>query len=266
MLSLLTAEKSFDDPWVGSAWLNKKLRVHALRMRLAASCAQLRAARAQRSAAPPRVLEAAARLADEGCCSLTDALPEEVFAPLAASASPPAAALEAAQRALQPILDNVARRALGRPFPASAVQFCASKTIEPTAGVGAPQELWHRDAFCPGLRFWLTITPVRADDGPIAYMPGSHRLSTERLDWEEMVARRCASLRGTTLSKSGRFLMSEAEARRLGGVREIFTAAPNTLIVINTFGIHARLPAARAGMRRALEGGYTPPPFAIRAA
>ncbi|MEL6767897.1 MAG: phytanoyl-CoA dioxygenase family protein [Pseudomonadota bacterium] len=261
MLSLLTAEKSFDDPWVGSTWLNKKLHLHALRIRLAASCAQLRAARAQRSAAPPRVLEAAARLADEGCCSLPHALPDALFAPLAAEA-PSAEAVDAARRALAPILDNIARRAIGRPFPMETAALSRCECAVPPPKAAAAQELWHRDAFCPGLRFWLTLTPVTAADGPLLYMPGSHRLSAERLEWEEMVARRCASLRGATLNKSGRFLMSDVEARRLGGVPERFTAEPNTLIVINTFGIHARMLAERTGTRRALQGRYTPPPFA----
>ncbi|MEO1721590.1 MAG: hypothetical protein AAFR84_04225 [Pseudomonadota bacterium] len=266
MLSLLTAEKSFDDPWVGHRWLNTRLPLHALRMRLAAYCAQLRASRAQRSAAPPRVLEAAARLAEDGCCLLTEALPEEVFALLSASPTPSEEAVEAARQALKPVLDNLSRRALGLPFPMAGAQITAAEPAERASVGSEPTEFWHRDAFCPGLRFWLTLTPVGDGDGPLAYMPGSHRLSDERLAWEAMVARRCATLRGATFSKSGRFLLSEAEARRLGGRPAVFTAAPNTLIVINTLGIHARLPAERPRERRALEGRFTPPPFDFRAA
>ena len=42
MLSLLTGERSFDDPWVGSVWLNRRLALHRRRIALARAMAALR--------------------------------------------------------------------------------------------------------------------------------------------------------------------------------------------------------------------------------
>ena len=35
---------------------------------------------------------------------------------------------------------------------------------------------------------WLFLTDVAADAGPLTYVPGSHRLTPERLRWERRMS------------------------------------------------------------------------------
>lgn len=47
-----------------------------------------------------------------------------------------------------------------------------------------PQETLHADSFHSSLKAWLFFNPVNANEGPFTYVPGSHRLTPERLAWE----------------------------------------------------------------------------------
>ena len=42
----------------------------------------------------------------------------------------------------------------------------------------------HADTFHPTAKFWLFLDDVGIEDGPFAYVPGSHKLTPERLAWE----------------------------------------------------------------------------------
>src|ERR1700694_3362140 len=47
-----------------------------------------------------------------------------------------------------------------------------------------PQTALHADTFHPTVKAWLFLTDVAADAGPFTYVPGSHRLTPERLPLE----------------------------------------------------------------------------------
>ncbi len=56
--------------------------------------------------------------------------------------------------------------------------------------VAAPdlQKVLHRDTFFSSMKFWYYLDPVTEADGPFVYVPGSHKLTPERLLWEHKQA------------------------------------------------------------------------------
>ena len=53
------------------------------------------------------------------------------------------------------------------------------------AGPPDPQLELHADTFHPSLKAWLFLTDVTDDQGPLTYVAGSHRLTPQRLAWEQ---------------------------------------------------------------------------------
>src|SRR5882757_9507762 len=51
-----------------------------------------------------------------------------------------------------------------------------------------PQSVLHADTFHPTVKAWLFLTDVAEDAGPFTYVPGSHRLTAERLAWERRMS------------------------------------------------------------------------------
>src|SRR5260370_14830925 len=51
-------------------------------------------------------------------------------------------------------------------------------------GLPDPQTDLHTDTFHPTVKAWLFLTDVEPDAMPFVYVPGSHRLTPERLEWE----------------------------------------------------------------------------------
>src|SRR6202007_1769658 len=75
------------------------------------------------------------------------------------------------------------------------IRYAGSRDAEPVvwvqsisrhacAGPVDPQTLLHADTFHPTVKAWLFLTDVAEDAGPFTYVPGSHRLTAERLLWE----------------------------------------------------------------------------------
>ena len=64
------------------------------------------------------------------------------------------------------------------------------QTIFSRVHLGAvdPQTLLHADTFHSTFKTWFFLTDVAADAGPFVYVPGSHRLTPERLEWERRMS------------------------------------------------------------------------------
>lgn len=77
-----------------------------------------------------------------------------------------------------------------------------------------PQTRLHRDTFHPSVKAWLFLTDVAGDEGPFRYVPGSHRLTADRLRWEH--ARSLVAPALDRLSSRGSFRIDEAELPGLG--------------------------------------------------
>lgn len=117
------------------------------------------------------------------------------------------------------------------------------------SGPADPQTLLHADTFHPTVKAWLFLTDVAEDSGPFTYVPGSHRLTAERLAWEQrmsLVARDSANAD----TRQGSFRIDHADLAALGlPPPRAFAVPANTLVVADTFGFHARGPSAGASLR-----------------
>ena len=103
-----------------------------------------------------------------------------------------------------------------------------------------PQETLHADAFHSSLKSWLFLNAVAADEAPFTFVPGSHRLTKARLDWEyrrslaDPTAIDRLSARG-----SPRVDAADLAEMQLPAPRALAVPA-NTLVVADTLGFHAR--------------------------
>lgn len=130
--------------------------------------------------------------------------------------------------------------------PTFAVQTIIS---EPSAAERDPQTLFHSDTFHPTAKAWFFLSDVGADDGPFSYVPGSHRVTEERLAWErgQSVA---AGQSADQMHSEGSFRIEEPELAALGLPLPLRFAVPaNTLIIADTSGFHARTPSPRPTCR-----------------
>lgn len=261
-MQIVSGAKSFkDNPIIGSKTLNG-LGLHTGRMRIAHALARWRRSRLH------SVIPAAyrAQFAENGYIRIDNYLPGEEFSALRdAVLNTPATAREMLQG------DTVTRRIaidseylkkvpLMRSLIAgerwkALVHYVASATTEPlyyvqtilTHRVDAdpdPQTSFHSDTFHPTMKAWYFLEDVAEDEGAFCYIPGSHRLTPERLAWEKQ--RSIAAPNNVDpLSAKGSMRVDETELGGLGlRAPERFGVKANTLVVADTFGFHARGHAA----------------------
>src|SRR5205823_7805156 len=111
------------------------------------------------------------------------------------------------------------------------------------------QTFLHADTFHPTVKAWLFLTDVAEDAGPFTYVPGSHRLTAQRLEWERRMSL-SARHSPNAEDRQGSFRIDPAELPSLCLPRPRAFAVPaNTLIVADTFGFHARGPSAGRSVR-----------------
>lgn len=124
-----------------------------------------------------------------------------------------------------------------------------------------PQTSLHIDTFQPTMKFWLYLEPVREHNGPFIFVPGSTRLTRRRLKWEYAMSLQ-AKANANRYTARGSFRVPPEEAATLGSEPpRTFTVPGNTLLVANTFGVHARGQADPGSSRLALWGMSRTNPF-----
>jgi hypothetical protein len=264
---LATGTKSFErNPVIGSRWLNER-GLHTARVRLAGRIAEMR-----RRRLASLVSEAdRAGFERDGFVIRPNFLPDAEFAELLRQ-------VKAYRGILREIGegDTILRKialdpktlaalpALGRllrhPEWRGLIRYIGSRDAEPVVwiqsilrhaheGPADPQTALHADTFHPTVKAWLFLTDVAADAGPFTYVPGSHRLSPERLDWERRMSLAAPSSRDAD-TRQGSFRIEPGELAALGLPEpRIFAVPANTLIVADTFGFHARGPSAGRSVR-----------------
>ncbi len=267
LAQVLTQEKFFArNPIIGNRWLNE----HGLHTARVAAACRLAESRRRRLA---RLIPAEDRrqLDRDGFIVKRDFLPPEVFAGLLAQIR----ALRAPARemaegdtitrhiALDPaVLDRVpmARQLLDLPQYRNLVRYAGSSAASPMVyiqtvlsqaidGPPDPQLDLHTDTFHPTVKAWLFLNDVDPDAMPFVYVPGSHRLTPLRLDWERRMSIE-ASRRPVQNPHRLVRAISPAALSELGLPPPRAISAPaNTLVVADTFGFHARGASARPTTR-----------------
>lgn len=257
LLALGTGAKSFaDNPILGSERLNRR-GLHVARLKLAHRLAEAR--RRRLAAAVPS--EWRERFDRDGYLEIRDFLAASTFARLEETLLKGEFESRHQQQG-----DTVTRRIpvgpeLLRQVPELAAfvrhrswralaAYVASTRSEPlyyvqtivsgyARGGPDPQLELHADTFHPSLKAWLFLTDVTDDQGPLTYVPGSHRLTAERLAWEQD---RSVSIHASDgLSQRGSLRIKPEELSSLGLPQPKRFAVPaNTLVVIDTCGFHAR--------------------------
>ena len=266
LLALGTGAKSFaDNPILASPRLNRR-GLHVRRLKLAHRLAWAR--RRRLANAVPR--EWRDQFDRNGFVEVRDFLPADVFARIQKAVLD--GEFDARQHqqgdaitrrvAIGPQLLRAIpelRRLLDSKSWKSLLAYVASTRAEPlyyiqtivmghASGAPDPQLELHADTFHPSLKAWLFLTDVPEDTGPLTYVPGSHRLTPQRLAWEQ--ARSVAIADSDRLSQRGSFRVAPDELPALGLPQPHRFAVPaNTLVVIDTFGFHARGSSDRPAVR-----------------
>jgi hypothetical protein len=275
LAQVFTQEKFFArNPIIGNRWLNE----HGLHTARVAAAWRLAEARRRRLA---RLISAEDRrqLDSDGFIVKRDFLPPDVFGELMAQVR----GLRAPAReivegdtitrhiALDPAaLDRVpaARHLLGLPQYRNLMRYAGSSAAAPmvylqTVLAGAvagppapppdPQRELHTDTFHPTVKAWLFLTDVEPDAMPFVYVPGSHRLTPQRLEWERAMSIAASRQAGEANRRPEQKLtraISPAMLHELGlPPPQAISAPANTLIVADTFGFHARGPSTRPTTR-----------------
>lgn len=257
-LALLTGAKSFrDNPVLGSRRLNER-GLHVARMKAAHAMAERRRARLRGRIDPAD----AAAFDRDGFILKSDYLPPELFAAVreAAMTTPALArdtrqgdtvtrriALDKATLKIMPALSVMTRdqrwidliryAGASRLTPLLFIQTIFSKVypVEPD-----PQTELHADTFHPTVKAWFFLTDVGEDDGPFVYVPGSHRLTPQRLAWEHKTSIEAATSE-SFLTSRGSFRIAAEDLAEIGlPPPQRFAVPANTLVIADTGGFHAR--------------------------
>ena len=266
LLQLATGAKSFvDNPILGSDALNRH-GLHAARLRTAHRLAWWRRRRLVRGVDPAN----RAAFDRDGFVAIPDFLPPDEFERLRDFLlSSECDGREHRQG------DTVTRRVpidpglldrspelarlLAMPKWRALMRYVASTGGEPVYylqsivtgfdGPPDPQIELHSDSFHPSLKAWLFLTDVAEDSAPLIYVPESHRLTPERLKWEQRKSETVAT-DGDRLSQRGSFRVSREELAELCLPQPVsFAVAANTLVVADTYGFHARGTSQRPTVR-----------------
>lgn len=124
-----------------------------------------------------------------------------------------------------------------------------------------PQTRLHADTFHPTMKFWLYLEEVSDINGPFVYVPGSQRPRRRRLAWEYAMSQQ-AKTHEDRYTARGSFRVSPEQACALGDAPpRAFRVPGNTLLIANTFGVHARGAAEPGSSRLALWGMSRTNPF-----
>ena len=263
ILALFTGAKSFaDNPVIGSRRLNRA-GLHVWRVKAAHALAQSRRRRLARML-PADLREQFDR---DGFIVVRDFLPKNEFERLRSDLLDTElpgrvhqqgdtltrrVAIDPDLRARFPQLD----RLLDSPIWKGVLSYVASTRSQPlyylqsifggaVDGPPDPQLQLHADTFHPSMKAWLFLTEVHEDGRPLTYVAESHRASRERLAWEQ---RRSVTVvdDGDRLSQRGSLRIAAEELTALGLPQPTIFAVPaNTLVVIDTFGFHARADSNR---------------------
>lgn len=148
------------------------------------------------------------------------------------------------------------KRLLNSSSYTNRLKYCAATMSSPIFYIQAirhhfrlggpdPQKKLHADTFHPTMKAWLYLVDVTPENGPFMYISGSNRLTWKRIKWEYK-----KSLSTSRLGGGGSFRVDDEDLLELGYARPRVVVVPrNTLVIVNTFGLHCRGEAKEARIR-----------------
>jgi len=122
--------------------------------------------------------------------------------------------------------------------PANAIQTIIT---DPAQGNPDPQTALHADTFHSTSKSWFFLQDISDEDGPFQFVPGSHRLTERRRQWEyeQSLAAAGSAVR---YHARGSFRIRPEELGELELPQPVAIAVPeNTLVVADTHGFHSRV-------------------------
>ena len=124
-----------------------------------------------------------------------------------------------------------------------------------------PQKTLHSDTFHPSMKFWYFMNEVKPEQGPFAYIPGSHKLTWKRIKWEYKMSLKAKNLKDG-MAAGGSFRFHQEDIEELGLAEPVsFTVKANTILFGNTFGVHRRGDTNGKAIRTAIWGDSRTNPF-----
>ncbi|KUO51031.1 MAG: phytanoyl-CoA dioxygenase [Sphingomonadales bacterium BRH_c42] len=267
IIQLGTGAKSFlDNPLIGSSRLNR-MGLHRMRVKIADGLARWRRSRLARNV-PVSWREEFERngfvvienaIAHDEFPSLRDALLGAAWEAREMRQGDAITRRIAIDSAMLKAIPTLARF-LGRKDIKALFHYVATYRTTPLHYVQTivsncpgyesdPQETLHADSFHASMKSWLFLRPVALDRGPFTYVRGSHRFTSERIQWEHR--RSLADPKAIDrLSARGSPRIGEADLEQMNlRPAEALPVPENTLIVADTVGFHARGPAQQWGER-----------------
>ena len=279
-LGIFGGEKSFrKNPLIGHPHLNV-LGLHRERIRLAARMASYRrqligmSVSAQEQAAYQR----------DGFVIRENALPDDVFKRIRdflKSDTLPAREMRQGQAVTRMIpigplalakMPDLARFSRDRSIASliryvggsggDPIYFVQTVIAEPAVQEADSQTALHSDTFHSTSKAWLFLDDVGPDDGPFVFVPGSHRLTQQRMAWEYQQSLIASSDNGA-YNVEGSFRITPDELSRLGDFTPRKVTVPaNTLVVADTYAFHSRAASFRPTTRVELHAYHRSNPFA----
>ena len=132
---------------------------------------------------------------------------------------------------------------------------------DPSKGDTDPQTMFHSDTFHATAKGWFFLRDVEMADGPFGYVPGSHRMTKGRLDWEYEQSL-IAAKHENGHHALGSFRASNSDLKAMGyGDIEPLPVPANSLVIADTHGFHARCESSRPSTRLSIYGSLRCNPF-----
>lgn len=277
--TIATRAKSLrGNPVLGSRRLNR-WGLHRARVKFAVQMSELRRKQMRRLLSK----EYRDALEEQGYVMIENFLPDELFQSLQQELS--VATFPASEERLDAVAYRYITLApknlrqtpalmsiLKDPMLQGLVRYAASSNRRPVIRIqtvftdpdtGPPDDvtIMHSDTFHATAKSWLFLHDVEAPDGPFAYIPGSHRMNSHRLQWEfEQSVKAAAD--PSCINARGSFRVTNDDLASMGyGAPVDFTVPANTLVVADTQGFHARRQSQRSSVRTALYTALRSNPF-----